>query len=400
VKKSFLALLALRSIMPVQSLANENGCGSEKSVVYFVNGVRNTRNEAKDSLRSLIDIKAFRTDQSKKIEYKLSYNPTNGLFDFYEVLKQKLAEERQLLLDAIYKQNYDLNKPTREFLLDYNRKFIEEQSADVSQHIATYKSDILEGNRIFLVSHSQGNFFANSAYLGLSLEERKSVGNFQVATPSSSVASGGGYLRFNQDLVIKALETAASAIPGAAPVLPANFVVNSKYVTDPLVHGFTDAYLADPMSRSRIISALKAGVEAVPFPEKKAEKSALTFTLSWGNDEPDVDLHVAEPSGRTVYFANPTGTNGFLDLDDTDFNGPEHYYGSCENLPTGKFSVSLTNYTGKASPVAMVNIKAGTKDRSFRVQLPPAAKANLPVGSVDVKKNEESGEYSFEIQGI
>jgi hypothetical protein len=47
-----------------------------------------------------------------------------------------------------------------------------------------------------------------------------------------------------------------------------------------------------------------------------------------------------------------------------------------------------------------VNIKAGTKDRSFRVQLPPAAKANLPVGSVDVKKNEESGEYSFEIQGI
>jgi uncharacterized protein YfaP (DUF2135 family) len=58
--------------------------------------------------------------------------------------------------------------------------------------------------------------------------------------------------------------------------------------------------------------------------------ASLTITLTWGQDNSDVDLHVLEPgnSGRHIYYNNPGyfGANPYLDLDNTHGYGPEHYY--------------------------------------------------------------------------
>jgi uncharacterized protein YfaP (DUF2135 family) len=65
-----------------------------------------------------------------------------------------------------------------------------------------------------------------------------------------------------------------------------------------------------------------------------ASLAALTFTLTWGQNQSDVDLHVLEPTigateGRHIYYGNK-GSSGsgypYLDIDDQNGYGPEHYY--------------------------------------------------------------------------
>lgn len=67
-----------------------------------------------------------------------------------------------------------------------------------------------------------------------------------------------------------------------------------------------------------------------------ASPAAMTVTLSWGQNQSDVDLYVKEPdksdgskTGDTVYYSHRRGasaTNPYLDFDNTSGYGPEHYY--------------------------------------------------------------------------
>jgi PKD repeat protein len=78
-----------------------------------------------------------------------------------------------------------------------------------------------------------------------------------------------------------------------------------------------------------------------------ASREYLTFTLTWGQDQSDVDLHVLEPfiettEGRHIYYANMGKEAGYpypyLDIDNTWGYGPEHYY--------AKEDMTLPNYPG------------------------------------------------------
>ena len=61
-----------------------------------------------------------------------------------------------------------------------------------------------------------------------------------------------------------------------------------------------------------------------------ATPAAMTVTLTWDQDQSDVDLHVLEPGtdARHIYWSDKgnTGTNPYLDMDNTYGYGPEHYY--------------------------------------------------------------------------
>ncbi len=49
--------------------------------------------------------------------------------------------------------------------------------------------------------------------------------------------------------------------------------------------------------------------------------------LTWDIKYADIDLHVLEPSGRHVYYRSKGGDyTPFLDYDDVDGFGPEHYF--------------------------------------------------------------------------
>ena len=67
--------------------------------------------------------------------------------------------------------------------------------------------------------------------------------------------------------------------------------------------------------------------------DSTASHADMTVTMSWGQNSSDVDLYVKEPdgdgkTGDTVYYSHRRGistTNPFLDLDNTNGYGPEHY---------------------------------------------------------------------------
>lgn len=110
----------------------------------------------------------------------------------------------------------------------------------------------------------------------------------------------------------------------------------------PLYAGENDVIIlaTDENTRTRWAGFLKDSIYST------ASKSSLTLTLTWGQDDSDVDLHILEPtldgtSGRHIYYSNKgSSSNGnpYLDLDNTWGYGPEHYYATED--------MTLPNYEG------------------------------------------------------
>jgi uncharacterized protein YfaP (DUF2135 family) len=84
----------------------------------------------------------------------------------------------------------------------------------------------------------------------------------------------------------------------------------------------------------------------------------ITVSLTW-DAQPDVDLHIFEPNFH-VYYTQKNGTNGYLDLDDTNGYGPEHYYTGC-NLELGNYTFKVNYYSGSAPSTAVLSVSAGSQ---------------------------------------
>jgi uncharacterized protein YfaP (DUF2135 family) len=88
-----------------------------------------------------------------------------------------------------------------------------------------------------------------------------------------------------------------------------------------------------------------------------ASPAAMTITLTWGQDNSDVDLHVQEPGadGGHIYWSNRNsgGNNPYLDMDNTHGYGPEHFYATEDmTLPGatslyGKYQIRVQYYSDK-----------------------------------------------------
>jgi hypothetical protein len=81
----------------------------------------------------------------------------------------------------------------------------------------------------------------------------------------------------------------------------------------------------------------------------------LQVTLAW-NSTADMDLHVIEPSGRHVYWANRTGATAFLDHDDTNGFGPENVYVPAGRAAAGVYQIYVVHWargSGTSSTIAV-----------------------------------------------
>ena len=173
----------------------------------------------------------------------------------------------------------------------------------------------------------------------------RGFGNVGVATPASSVRSGGPYLTLNEDTVINGVRALYSN------TLPGN-VTNGwsdEDGPDALNHNFIKAYLEGPNSRSQLMEAIMNTANGLQFPEAEATSGVITVTLTWGS-EPDVDLHVFEPNGTHVYYSTKNGPSGHLDVDDTNGRGPEHYYVACDTLEEGVYRVGRVQHGVRCAP--------------------------------------------------
>jgi hypothetical protein len=83
----------------------------------------------------------------------------------------------------------------------------------------------------------------------------------------------------------------------------------------------------------------------------------IQVTLSWNNVN-DIDLHVTDPNGETIYWRYPTSVSGgYLDFDNTVAYGPENIYWK-EAWLIGDYSVYVHHYSGLTSANYKVVITA------------------------------------------
>ncbi len=243
-----------------------------KTDIYFGNGVWNTKKQAEISRKELEEriikreiIKGDPTLAAKYGTVKLAYNWSDGWdIDLVETFYQ-LKEAGQLskktffvLMDElITKRAADLYgedlKTMRNLLLQAITSH-EQTNVDIMLE-KYYNESFRYSHRVLLVSHSQGNLFANRVYDSIDPEGYKDYfANVQVASPASSVhAAKGTYITGWVDPII-------NPIPGS---------MKHNATLDGIGgHAFVAAYLDSKDTYQKIVQAIKEELAALDDPSR------------------------------------------------------------------------------------------------------------------------------------
>jgi len=356
-----ILLLWVALLMPT-IVYSADGRFCQKGVyVYFGNGVWNDFEQADESrwlLEKRLEARILGTNLEGVITYGVSHNPSMGMLaDLLETFVQNTqTDESQFwrylaALDPIPDDFKDLLIETANKV---NASILNANPA-VQEHVVKYNKVLGEGNKVVVVAHSQGNLFANIAELGITSQYANGFGVVSVANPDNFVAGGGPYTTINEDLIIW-------GVPGSMPANLDNFsFINWNDLTG---HTFATSYMASGhAAETKILNDVVNMANGLSYPDTNLGTGAITATLTW-NSMPDLDLHVFEPSGSHVYYGNLTGTSGFLDLDDVDGYGPEHYFVSCDKVETGTYRFGVNYYSGPYLEIGTLTLQAGEQTRS------------------------------------
>lgn len=303
-----------------------------------------------------------------------SSSSDNKAYEFFArvvFLKQKKYLNNQFFfqyrqdLTTVYYSGIDPEKFTKS-----NGKplpFFDDALQNVKAAVELLQSNITEfvlaGKKVVVVAHSQGNHIIELAYAKLAQEQNadfmKAIRVVGVA-PVASTTPNNAYILWDEDhVVLDMYKTASFANPLKANFLNATsfWRRGNDFLRD---HSFEKVYLANNImgnytiptnihdyslqptilkdknthSSLDIVKALIKGAmdSAQPITAQIETNSLLTAQLRWDHYD-DMDLHIIEPFRRAlstertqVFWGNQFGYFGELDLDDTDGDGPEHYY--------------------------------------------------------------------------
>lgn len=174
--------------------------------------------------------------------------------------------------------------------------------------------------------------------------------------------------------------------------------------TDPLGHGLLQIYLNPSLEISkRVFQQIDRALHNLTAPEKEAASGFFTVTLTWSGSG-DVDLHTFEPNDQWVFFLDPKGTSGYLDVDNRVGQGPEHYFATCDRnrLQMGRYVIAVANYaeaTGRVATVQVSSDRDGVLGTRF-VQLGEPTE-HIPshlMFEIIVAYDEEDDEFSVSIE--
>ena len=374
IRNKLLIVFCVLSVATSAQSADSALCSSGYSV-FFGNGIRTEPIGAQAAARRVRSMLGSEYD-GEPMSYSVSYNPSEGVLgDLLEAFAQKREEDPTLTWQLFFRwvSGRFIETSLANILEDYfgfegaNR--IEQAAArlagqtgytdaTVVQHASNYESELLAGKRVLLVSHSQGNLYANAAYsrllsLGRNDYDLDAFGIAAVASPANNVATGDNYVTSDSDLVI---DTVRNII--APATLPANdFSVPSFPAGDRLGHGFNEIYTSQsyPSIRNHSLNVMRSTLSRLSsVTPNPSAVGPITATLTW-NIPGDIDLHSFEPTAH-VYYINREGAVGYLDRDDTSGTGPEHYYTSCEDFTEGTYSFGVNYYSGSGAKTATIQL--------------------------------------------
>ncbi len=367
------------------------------SVIYFVNGINTEPSDATLNLRALQDaIGRSQTDDGKPITYFNTYNPNDGLIGDLEESVLQWARQVNLetalrsfagrIAQSVLSGRADLYLRVLQTILPGTitdiiitsfRSFIVAETArllgargrssvvadQVTQQLRTF---LQQGNRVVLVTHSQGNFIGNEAYNNIAANLVGSVRRVGAAVPTNSISGGGPYVTLKRDFI----RNVASSL---APNVPASGDQTSDCPADTwLNHNFIGCYLNAGFSfGAEARQKIKAGVEqglTISQPTPLTKLGNIVATLNWQTPA-DVDLHGYEPNGGShVYYAARQGTTAQLDRDDTSGTGPENIF-VCRDPTVGAYRFGVNYFSGSRAQTATVVLRGGALSRSFQIPL-------------------------------
>jgi hypothetical protein len=273
--------------------------GRPGTTIFFLNGILGDSFEAETSKNSLEDkvktaVKGTLKEQACLL-FLVAYNPSSsgtkaiGLFgDLLESAQQLLGEkDGTTLLQEVLKGTSPIPLWMLQRVTSYTpstlRQIVIPASARpvVDGHVTFYEATLADGNQIIIVSHSQGNMFANEEYnmlqqRGTLIPERVKV--VSVATPDDHVGAAQSlqpYTTLCSDFIWR--------IPGALSFnVNNNIALCSSALPTALIwqHSFDSYYLKFVVSRTQIINQI---VDAIQIPVAGTGTLFVKATLD-GND--------------------------------------------------------------------------------------------------------------------
>ncbi|WP_166360906.1 YfaP family protein [Pseudomonas akapageensis] len=381
-------------------------CAVKDTAIYFGNGIDTTEISAKVNLVGMqLDLRSkMDEDEYKKIEFGLSYNSTSTVIgDLLESAIQSLGRDIgdfwRMLAHYVPMPNVLRDGYLQGAALLDEIALVDVQ--DRNRHVSAYKDKLLQGKKVIVVAHSQGNFFVNQEYTALTSEEQRGFGIVSAANPDTRVVNGGPYTTIAEDKVIEAIRLfkVRSGLP--APLIVNVPTTGFELPDNILGHSFQLAYLWDnTASKEKLLRDIMNTRRDMVQPTPLVIPGIITATLTWGS-QPDVDLHAFEPNRSHVFYAARTGLSGTLDRDVTTGFGAEHYVVPCEKLEAGTYNIGVNYFSGSGPEIATVLVQAGLSAFPYTLFLPNAVGAvgnDSPkhVASVKVTGNKEEG-FKLEI---
>ena len=214
-------------------------CSSTGYTIVTINGVFTDKDGAilnRDNLEDIFSFSENYHGENLAFEYLLNPSHGAGIIDLSDTLIQKFFAQQS---------DYDLI----------------EMLADASDKITTQK--------VLLVAHSQGNFYANNFYEKVAGREGgipfRSIGVYGVASPANHVAGNGRYLTSDTDNVINSFRNFASNI------LPANTSIKLDPTDNSFTqgHSFSEVYI--PAEGVRIVSDIQNSLDKLSVDQSRRE---------------------------------------------------------------------------------------------------------------------------------
>ncbi len=218
-----------------------------KVIVFYANGMFNTENDA-EAARLELEKRIGTTLNGQPVEYKIAYNQNEGMISLVEVARQKSIDVWPNFFDWMSGRSDapDWFWDAMKSLAVGVTKQTWFSDEDLQQHLWLYGTEIDAGNKVLIVGHSQGNFYANEAcILGNDPNNLKMV---SVATPADSVADDGHYTTLTDDAIIVTVRLVLGALPG-------NVTNSQSYGQN---HNFVHAYMGGDASGLKIIADIKS----------------------------------------------------------------------------------------------------------------------------------------------
>jgi hypothetical protein len=274
-----IRILFLLFFLP-SKLIYANPCEGVGTVFFFGNGMFTSIESAQDSLKRLKkEVKRGLTlEKLKDIKYDIAYKINEDI-------------HIQILNVATHKgvdnwENYwlwlsSLKQPPEWFqkkILELAGETLKNGASsfdEIQGHFEKYSQYIRKGYNVILISHSQGNLYANqtmrklshytdSSLTGSLTDKRKEnslfpdfldlFGNVQVATPVIATVSSSPWSTFNDDLVMVLVrEKLGGALPGNLKTLGIGLPPDG----DLWGHSFVKAYLRNDESKQKILSDIQ-----------------------------------------------------------------------------------------------------------------------------------------------